>query len=226
MNQFIKKTLAITGLALFAACSSPLSDIEVNDSNVLFPRFSANYEWKDGSDFSKVTVFLADKNGASINLKNGTVSCNGENMHYSSMSYGCNEKFKSGKDYEFIVTLPDSTTYEGTVVGAKEIKGINWPKSLDQNKAEKLHWLSGKDRDIKIELRVQNENNSWESVHTHHVGNEKRYFLELPKMEFPDKMNGKAEIIISSIEKGNLSNDFGGGSAESTVTYTKSLTIK
>mgnify|MGYP000336085268 CR=1 FL=1 len=191
-----------------------------------FPKFKVNYEWKDGSDFSKVSAYIADKNGASVNLKNGTVTCNDEAMHYSGSSYGCNEKFKSDKDYNFLVKLPDSTTYEGSVKGARKIKGINWPKSLNKNKAEKLRWLSGKDRNIKVELRVQNDKNSWETVHTYHVGSDNSYFLELPQMDFPDKMNGKAEIIISNSTKGNISGDFGGGSAESSTIYTKSLTIK
>ena len=98
--------------------------------------------------------------------------------------------------------------------------------SLDQNKAVKLHWLPGKDKDIEITLQVQNENNTWETVHNHHIGSENKYFLELPKYEFPDEMNGKAQIILKNKKKGTVSNDFGGGSATSSVTYHKEFTIK
>lgn len=227
MKVSLKKILGFAGTAVLFACSSPLSDLEVTDADLLHPKFTVEKTINEGGNTNNsILAYIGDKNGASVELKNGKVICNGEEMKYSLLNYQGEGKIKSGKTYEFDVVLPNETSYKGSVTGAKDIKGIQWPKKLEKNKAVHMRWLPGKGKNITLILKVQDEKNSWHEVHKHFLGEENKYFLELPKYNFPDEMNGKAQIILINEEKGSISDDFGGGEAVSRVKHIKEMAIK
>lgn len=227
MKVSLKKIAGFAGTALLIACSSPLSDLEVTDPDLLHPTFTVEKTINDGGNSNNsITAYIADKNGASVELKNGTVKCNGDAMKYTLLNYQGEGKVKSGKTYEFEVVLPNESSYKGTVSGAKEIKGIQWPKSLEKNKSVHMKWLPGKGKNITLILNVQDEKNSYHEVHKHFIGEDNKYFLELPKYDFPENMNGKAQIILINEEKGSISDEFGGGEAVSRTKYIKEIAIK
>ncbi len=69
MNQFIKKALAITGVVALAACSSPLSDLEINDAIVQQAEAMAPYvqdvvDGRSGYDTTRFWIAPAEEDGS------------------------------------------------------------------------------------------------------------------------------------------------------------------
>jgi hypothetical protein len=112
---------ALTVTLFFTNCESPLSDIEITDPSVLQPHFVVERSLlENGTVLNALQTTILDKNLASVQLKNGHVKVNGQNMtvteilnistyHIPSASVDLNS------DYNFEVVLANGESYTGSV---------------------------------------------------------------------------------------------------------------
>jgi len=118
-SKAILYTFAIT--LFFSNCDSPLSDTEITDPGVLQPHFVVERALLDnGTVLGALQATILDKNLASVQLKNGLVKVNGQQMsiteilnistyHIPSATVNLNT------DYNFEVVLANGQRYTGMV---------------------------------------------------------------------------------------------------------------
>ncbi len=128
MNRIITKYShqAVTLLALsitlfFSNCESALSDIEITDPGVLHTNFVVERTLTDnGTVLGALHTTIFDKNMASVELKNGKVKVNGEQMSETEIlnisTYYIPEAIVNlNTNYDFEVVLANGQSYNGTV---------------------------------------------------------------------------------------------------------------
>jgi hypothetical protein len=105
----------------FSSCESPLSDVEITDPGVLQTHFVVERALLDnGTVLSSLNAIILDKNLASIELKNGQVKVNGQQMSETeilniSTYYIPAATVDLNTDYEFEVVLANGQSHSGTV---------------------------------------------------------------------------------------------------------------
>lgn len=105
----------------FSNCESALSDIEITDPSVLQTHFVVERALLDnGTVLSSLHATILDKNLASVELKNGQVKVNGQQMSVTeilniSIYHIPAATVDLNTDYDFEVVLANGQSYAGTV---------------------------------------------------------------------------------------------------------------
>lgn len=113
---------ALLATLFFSSCESPLSDVEITDPGTLITTFSVDRTMlDDGTVNTGLSATLLDKNLASIELKNGQVKVNGQEMSVYELlnisTYHIPEATVSlNTQYNFEVVLANGESYAGTVM--------------------------------------------------------------------------------------------------------------
>lgn len=138
---------ALVITVLFSNCESALSDIEITDPGVLQPHFVVERALLDnGTVLSSLHANIFDKNLASVELKNGMVKVNGQQMsiteilnistyHIPAAAVNLNAQ------YLFEVVLPNGDSYGGTVITPeKAFTALTAPSSSTANSDLTVSW--------------------------------------------------------------------------------------
>jgi hypothetical protein len=138
---------AIGCTLLFSNCDSALSDLEITDPGLIQPHFVVERALlQDGSMVAGITTTILDKNLASVELKNGRVLVNGQQMsttellnvtiyHIPSPTVNLNT------DYDFEVVLSDGQGYNGSVTTpAKAFTSLTVPSNPSINEDMMISW--------------------------------------------------------------------------------------
>src|SRR5687767_5324092 len=154
MNPLLAKhsrraaTLFAVAIPLFfSSCESALSDMEITDPSLLHTTFVAERALLDnGTVLYSLHANLFDKNLASIELKNGQVKVNGQQMsvtellnistyHIPGATVGLNT------DYNFEVVLANGESYAGTVTTQeKTFTTLTVPSTSTANSDLTISW--------------------------------------------------------------------------------------
>jgi hypothetical protein len=115
-------TLSAFGfILLFSNCESALSDIEITDPSVLQTHFVVERSLlNDGRIINSVHTTIFDKNLASVELKNGHIKVNGQQMSITeilniSTYYIPEATVNLNKDYVFEMVLANGDIHTGTI---------------------------------------------------------------------------------------------------------------
>lgn len=132
---------------LFSSCESPLSDVEITDPGTLITTFSADRTMlDDGTVNTALSATLLDKNLASIELKNGQVKVNGQQMSVYEIlnisTYHIPEATVSlNTEYNFEVVLANGQSYAGTVTTAgKTFTSFTVPTNATRDSDLTVSW--------------------------------------------------------------------------------------
>jgi len=147
---FSGKVKVLCALALafcFSNCDSPLSDVEITDPGLLITNFTVERSVSDDGtvlDALKATVF--DKNLASVELKNGHVNVNGQQMSITEILniktyYISKPTISLNTDYNFEMSLADGNIYKGAVkTQAKALTSLTVPSNPTINEDVVISW--------------------------------------------------------------------------------------
>lgn len=114
-------TLVVMAATTFTSCESALSDVEITDPSLLRTTFVVERSiLDDGSMSGSLHATIFDKNLASVELKNGHVSVNGQKMSVTeilniSTYHIPGASVELNKNYEFEVVLPNGEAHTGSV---------------------------------------------------------------------------------------------------------------
>jgi hypothetical protein len=154
MNPLVAKrsrqaaTLFAFGIILFFSnCESALSDIEITDPSVLQTHFVVERALLDnGTVVSSLNATLLDKNLASVELKNGQVKVNGQQMSETeilniSTYHIPGATVDLNTDYDFEVVLPNGQSHTGTVTTqAKTFTSVTVPSNSSVDSDLTISW--------------------------------------------------------------------------------------
>ena len=113
--------LAFSTALFFSGCESALSDMEITDPSVLRTTFVAERALlNDGTVLNSLHATIFDRNLASVQIKNGHVKVNGQQMSMTeilniSTYYIPSATVDLNSNYTFEVVLPNGESYAGTV---------------------------------------------------------------------------------------------------------------
>ena len=131
----------------FSNCESALSDVEITDPGVLQTHFVVERALLDnGTVLNSLHATIFDKNLASVELKNGQVKVNGQQMSETevlniSTYYIPAAVVDLNTQYDFEVILPDGHSHSGTVTTqAKTFTSVTVPSSASVNSDLTISW--------------------------------------------------------------------------------------
>ena len=113
---------AVAIILFFGSCESPLSDVEITDPGTLITTFAVDRTMlADGTVNTALSATLLDKNLASIELKNGHVKVNGQQMSVYELlnitTYHIPDATVSlNTQYNFEVVLANGQSYAGAIM--------------------------------------------------------------------------------------------------------------
>ncbi len=113
---FIKFCHLLIVSLLLQSCSSPLSDVEIDDPALLNVRVSIAQDY-DNNKTLKVAV--KDKNGHAVELKNGFVMLNNDRLSYANNRYVYDRLKFTDKEFQITVQYNSSKSWTGRY-GVKE----------------------------------------------------------------------------------------------------------
>lgn len=119
--RHVATLFALATAFFFSNCESALSDMEVTDPSVLRTTFVAERALLDnGTVLNSLHANIFDKNLASVELKNGQVKVNGQQMSVNeilniSTYYIPSATVNLNANYDFEVVLANGESYSGTV---------------------------------------------------------------------------------------------------------------
>jgi hypothetical protein len=138
---------AVAAMTFFSNCESALSDIEITDPSVLQPHFVVERSLlSDGTVLGALQTTILDKNLASVELKNGKVKVNGQQMtvaeilnistyHIPSATVNLNT------DYTFEIVLANGQSHIGTVKSqAKTFTTVTTPATSKADSDLPISW--------------------------------------------------------------------------------------
>jgi hypothetical protein len=138
--------LAIT-LFFFNGCDSALSDIEITDPGVLQTHFVVERALlDDGTILSSLQATLLDKNLASVELKNGKIKVNGQQMSVTEILNISTYHIPAASvalstDYNFEVILANGKSHTGTVTTPqKTFTSVTVPSTNNVNSDLTISW--------------------------------------------------------------------------------------
>lgn len=138
---------ALGSIFFLSNCESALSDVEINDPSVLQTHFVVERTLlDDGTVVSGLNATIWDKNLASVELKNGQVKVNGQQMSVTeilniSSYYIPMASVNLNTDYNFQVILPNGQGYTGTVkTQEKTFTSVSIPPNPSINEDLTVSW--------------------------------------------------------------------------------------
>jgi hypothetical protein len=153
MNLLVKHSRKVSTLfafaitLIFSSCESSLSDVELTDPSVLQTYFIVERALlNDGSVLNSLHTTIYDKNLASVELKNGHVKVNGQQMSETeilniSTYYIPSATVNLNTDYNFEVVLADGKSYAGAVTTqAKTFTSLTVPSNSTVDSDLTISW--------------------------------------------------------------------------------------
>lgn len=153
MSQFSKYSRQAATLFAFATtlffsnCESSLNDIEITDPAVLQTHFVVERTLQnDGTVLAALTATILDKNLASVELKNGKVQVNGQQMSLTeilniSTYYIPSATVNLNTSYNFDVVLANGQKHSGTVTTPqKTFTSLTVPSNASVNNDLTISW--------------------------------------------------------------------------------------
>jgi hypothetical protein len=145
--RYVFTVCAIGCTLLFSNCDSALSDLEITDPGLLQPHFVVERALlQDGSVVAGLTTTILDKNLASVELKNGQVKVNGQQMSTTELLNITIYHIPSATvnldtDYDFEVVLSNGQSYSGSVTTpAKTFTALTVPSNPSINEDMTISW--------------------------------------------------------------------------------------
>ncbi|MFA6455645.1 MAG: hypothetical protein WCW40_02395 [Bacteroidota bacterium] len=153
--------LIVISLAL-NSCESPLSEQAVSDPKLIQPvvQVMKELDYK-GTTYYRYRCDVYDKYMRSVELKDGRISVNGENLIVVKDLFGtyymiddARVKYASNSVYKFVITLSDQSQYNASVTTHKvNLTGFNAPASHNKTQNMNLTW-SGIDSSATMRLTI------------------------------------------------------------------------
>lgn len=153
MNPLSKRARLVTALTAsaiaftFTSCESPLSDVEITDPGTLMTTFAVERSLLDnGTVLNSLQATLLDKNLASVQLKNGHVKVNGQEMSVAevlniSTYYVPSATVNLSTNYDFEIVLANGDSYPGTVTTpAKAFSAVTAPATSTADSDLTISW--------------------------------------------------------------------------------------
>jgi hypothetical protein len=153
MNDVFKHSRLVATLFVFAVmvffsnCESALNDIEITDPSVLQTHFVVEHSvLSDGTVLNSLHSTILDKNLASVELKNGSVKVNGQQMSIAEIlgisTYHIPAATVSlNTDYNFEMVLANGQSYNGTVKSqAKAFTSVTAPATSKADSDLTISW--------------------------------------------------------------------------------------
>lgn len=138
---------ALATTLFFSNCESALNDIEITDPSVLQTHFVVERSvLSDGTVLNALTSTILDKNLASVELKNGHVKVNGQQMSVAeilgiSTYHIPSANVNLNTDYNFEVVLPNGQSHTGTVKSqAKAFTSVTAPATSNASSDLTISW--------------------------------------------------------------------------------------
>jgi hypothetical protein len=139
--------LAFGAIVPLSNCESALSDVEITDPSVLQTHFVVERSlFHDGTIVSSLHTTIFDKNLASVELKNGHVKVNGQQMSVTeilniSTYYIPQPTINLNTDYIFELVLANGESYTGTVkTPAKTFTSVTVPPNSKVDSDLTITW--------------------------------------------------------------------------------------
>ena len=150
--------LAFASAVFFGSCESALSDMEITDPGVLQTHFAVERALLDnGTVLHSLHANIFDKNLASVELKNGQVKVNGQQMSVTELLNISTYRIQGATvdlntDYDFEVVLPNGESYGGTVTTQE--KGFTVMTAPETSSASSDLTISWQDAYVHDELTI------------------------------------------------------------------------
>lgn len=146
-SRLLSTLFALAIATLFWGCESALSDIDITDPGVLITNFSVDRAMQDdGTILSSLSATILDKNLGSVELKNGQVKVNGEQMSPTELLNITTYRLPGATvnvntDYTFQVVLSNGQSYSGTVTTPeKTFTALTVPSSSTADSDLPISW--------------------------------------------------------------------------------------
>lgn len=134
-------------ILFFSSCESSLNDIEITDPGVLQTHFVVERTLlNDGTVLGALNATILDKNLASVELKNGHVKVNGQQMSLTeilnvSTYYIPSATVNLNTNYNFEVVLANGQSHSGTVTTQqKTFTSVTVPSNASVNNDLVISW--------------------------------------------------------------------------------------
>ena len=131
---------------LFLGCSSPLEEIEVHDFDLIRATFNVIKEISsEGVVTDLIELQISDKNYKGFELKNGSITVNGQPMTYKNKplinAYYSNLEISPNTQYEFVVTLANGDSAKSTITTPEmPIRSITFAESITLGEDYFITW--------------------------------------------------------------------------------------
>lgn len=207
------------------SCSSPLSDVEISDPNLITPHFSVTYSDTENGEKSSISACLNDKNFGYIQLKKGGVYINDENTSMQGNCYTSNDEVKALTTYDFVVELADSNIYASNITTPMFFDKVEIPYSVYEDETFYVVWANNyKEKFTNVVFEVKDSSGFWRTIYEKDV----KTITSLPisNIDYPIKHQGKGKITLTRQVKSTVNNRFNGGSITATFIYERKLEIK
>ncbi len=206
-------------------CSSPLSDVAISDPNLVTPEFTLKSFNTDNGVSSSISVCLRDKNGAFIQLKEGKVMVNQQDLNFKFSCYGSDLIVSSGKKYQFDVVLADSNAYPADVIVPSFFEKVKIPSKIKPTESISVSWDNNDFKGVtKVVYEVKDTSNFWIPLFEEDVQNASSILIDA--IEYPKYEITEGKIMLSRVAKGKVSDKFNGGKIDAIVIYERTLKVK
>jgi len=208
MKQYIQAFLVIIAL-VFNSCESPLSEQSLSDPKLISPvvQVIKEVDYK-GTTYYRYRCDLYDKYMRSVELKDGRISVNGENLIVVKDLLGtyymiddARVKYNPNTQYSFVITLSDQSQYNASVTTHKvNLAGFNAPANHNKTQNMNLTWI-GIDSNATMHLTVtsyyKTDTSQGFKVHSVNILDPKAGAMTLPTSEFIVENTNTYEVIIT-----------------------------
>ena len=155
-------SLSAAILVSFCVCTSPLSDVNIDDFSVIGANMSITKHFGSSSaSWQTVRASVYDKNYASVQIKNGSVSVNSTPMVYDNTTLMLcytkdNLALVKNSDYRFVITISNNDTCTSIVhTPPAEFGTVSVPTSFHLTQGATVTWSDvapGSPIDIKLSI--------------------------------------------------------------------------
>lgn len=149
-TNFSNKVVTLFAMAfalVFSQCDSPLSDVEITDPSLIQTNFVVERALlNDGTVLGALQTTIFDKNLASVELKNGKVKVNGQQMSVNEIlnikTYNIpSATVNLNTGYDFEVVLADGKNYGGSITTqAKTFTSVTVPSNPSKDNDLTISW--------------------------------------------------------------------------------------
>ncbi|MCB9198597.1 MAG: hypothetical protein H6600_09060 [Flavobacteriales bacterium] len=205
------------------SCSSPLSDLPISDPGLVTPYIQVIYSDGEFGVASKISTCLNDKNGAYIELMEGNVAVNGDQMEYSMTCYKRTKNIDELTDYTVTITLADSTEYPSKVKSPAFFKKVDYPGKIAPNESFDISWSSNLDQETQVKFDVLDTAGIWVTIFNESTN---QNMITVDPDNYPKGDISEGMITISRTNNGELADGFNGGEIISICVFERKIKIK